>query len=82
MVGSSAASGTDLDRPPVADRSPGAASRGAGRCAEDFAGEPHVALSLMVFARGSVATRADRESTYRRRVEVERLDARVLEAGV
>jgi anaerobic selenocysteine-containing dehydrogenase len=67
---------------PVVDRSPGAASRGAGRCAEDFAREPHVALALRVFPRGSVATRARSENAHRGWVEVECLDARVLEAGV
>jgi hypothetical protein len=43
---------------------------------------PDVGLPLMVFPRGSVATRARSENTDCRRVEIERLDARVLEARV
>jgi hypothetical protein len=37
---------------------------------------------LVVLPRGSVATRVRSENTDRRRVKVERLDARVFEAGV
>jgi hypothetical protein len=65
---------------PLGDRSPGAAVE--ARAAENLASESHVALPLMVFPRGSVASRARSENAPRRRVEVERLDARVLEARV
>jgi hypothetical protein len=36
---------------------------------------------ITIVSRGSIATRARSENAHRRRVEVERLDARVLEAG-